>query len=49
MDTRGLNQQGDVVVSWTRAVMIPERTTGLGQSYFPSVAARYSDSDKAPL
>jgi acyl dehydratase len=35
MITRGLNQHGDVIVSWTRSVMIPKRETGIGQNYFP--------------
>jgi acyl dehydratase len=39
MITRGLNQDGDVIVSWTRSVMIPMRSTGIGQNYFPKVKA----------
>lgn len=39
MDTRGLNQDGEVVVSWTRSVMIPTRETGIGQGYFPTAKA----------
>ena len=35
MITRGLNQDGDVIVSWTRSVMVPKRETGIGQDYFP--------------
>jgi itaconyl-CoA hydratase len=35
MLTRGLNQDGDVIVSWTRSVMIPKRSSGIGQNYFP--------------
>ena len=35
MFTRGLNQDGDIVVSWTRSVMIPKRSSGIGQGYFP--------------
>lgn len=35
MITRGLNQDGDEVVSWQRTVMIPKRETGIGQNYFP--------------
>jgi acyl dehydratase len=35
MVTRGLNQDGDVIVSWTRSVMVPKRETGIGQDYFP--------------
>ena len=36
MFTRGLNQDGDIVVSWTRSVMIPKRTSGIAQHYFPT-------------
>ena len=35
MITRGLNQDGDQIVSWTRSVMVPLRETGIGQNYFP--------------
>ena len=35
MITRGLNQDGDVIVSCTRSVMVPKRETGIGQDYFP--------------
>jgi itaconyl-CoA hydratase len=35
MFTRGLNQDGDQIVSWTRSVMVPLRETGIGQNYFP--------------
>ncbi len=35
MRTRGLNQDGDEVVSWKRTVMVPKRTSGIGQDYFP--------------
>lgn len=35
MKTRGLNQDGDEVVSWFRSVMIPKRSSGIGQGYFP--------------
>ena len=35
MRTRGLNQDGDEIVSWTRSVMIPKREAGIGQGYFP--------------
>jgi len=34
--TRGLNQDGRTIVTWTRSVMIPQRSTGVGQHYFPS-------------
>ena len=36
MITRGLNQDGDQFVSWTRSVMVPKRVSGIGQNYFPS-------------
>lgn len=36
VDTRGLNQDGDVIAAWTRSVMVPQRSTGLGQDYFPT-------------
>lgn len=36
MRTRGLNQDGEEVVSWIRTVMIPTRTSGIGQDYFPA-------------
>ena len=39
MQTRGLNQDGDEVVSWFRSVMIPKRTSGIGQNYFPAAKA----------
>jgi hypothetical protein len=32
MVTRGLNQHGDAVVSWTRSAMIPKRETGIGRT-----------------
>ncbi len=35
MYTRGLNQDGDQIVSWVRTVMLPKRETGIGQNYFP--------------
>jgi itaconyl-CoA hydratase len=44
--TRGLNQDGEEVVSWTRAVMVPERSTGIGQDYFP--AAKNGPLDVRP-
>lgn len=40
MFTRGLNQDGDVVVSWTRSVMIPKRSSGVAQNYFPEAKAQ---------
>src|SRR3954453_19353102 len=39
MLTRGLNQDGDVIVSWERSVMIPKRSSGIGQNYFPTAKA----------
>jgi acyl dehydratase len=39
MVTRGLNQEGDVIVSWKRSVMVPKRETGIGQDYFPEAKA----------
>jgi hypothetical protein len=35
MRTRGLNQDGEEIVSWVRSVMIPKRSAGIGQGYFP--------------
>lgn len=35
MQTRGLNQNGDEIVSWFRSVMIPLRSSHIGQNYFP--------------
>jgi itaconyl-CoA hydratase len=35
METRGLNQHGDEIVSWFRSVMIPKRSSGIGKGYFP--------------
>lgn len=35
MRTRGVNQDGDEIVSWMRSVMIPTRASGIGQNYFP--------------
>ncbi len=35
MNTRGLNQNGDTIVTWKRTVMIPTRASGIGQNYFP--------------
>ncbi|MDI2132454.1 MaoC family dehydratase [Yinghuangia seranimata] len=39
MKTRGLNQDGIELVTWTRSVMVPARTSGLGQDYFPTCTA----------
>lgn len=38
MRTRGLNQDGAEIVTWTRSVMIPERASGIAQDYFPTAA-----------
>jgi itaconyl-CoA hydratase len=35
MRTRGVNQDGEEIVSWIRSVMIPKREAGIGQNYFP--------------
>ena len=35
MFTRGLNQEGVEIVTWNRSVMIPKRSSGIGQNYFP--------------
>lgn len=35
MYTRGLNQDGIEIVSWHRTVMIPKRSSGIAQNYFP--------------
>ncbi|GAA4987307.1 MaoC family dehydratase [Yinghuangia aomiensis] len=36
MKTRGLNQDGVELVTWTRSVLVPSRESGLGQDYFPA-------------
>lgn len=36
MRTRGLNQDGEEIMSWQRSVMIPTRASGIGQGYFPT-------------
>ncbi|NJC69958.1 MaoC family dehydratase [Planosporangium thailandense] len=36
MITRGLNQEGDEIVSWRRSVMVAKRSSGIGQNYFPT-------------
>lgn len=38
MTTRGLNQDGAEIVRWDRSVMIPTRSSGIGQNYFPTAA-----------
>lgn len=35
MNTRGLNQNGDQIVSWKRTVMVPKQDSGIGKDYFP--------------
>lgn len=44
MDTRGLNQAGVTIVTWTRSVLMPTRSSGIGQDYFPVAA----DGEMAP-
>lgn len=44
MRTRGLNQDGAEVVSWLRTVMIPKRSSGIGQNYFPVPASSETTS-----
>jgi acyl dehydratase len=39
MRTRGLNQDGDAVMTWVRSVMVPTRESGIGQGYFPQAKA----------
>ena len=39
MITRALNQDGDVVMTYDRSVMIPTRASGIGQNYFPQAKA----------
>jgi itaconyl-CoA hydratase len=39
MITRGLNQDGDEILSWERAVLLPSRDSGIGQGYFPVAKA----------
>ena len=45
--TRGLDQDGDRIVSWGRSVMIPERMSGLGQNYLPTAKSGPLDLDEA--
>jgi acyl dehydratase len=35
MNTIGIKQDGQEVISWTRSAMIPKRSTGIGEGYFP--------------
>lgn len=37
MITRGVNQDGKVIISWKRSVMVATRESGIGQGYFPEV------------
>jgi acyl dehydratase len=39
MMTRALNQNGDVVMTYDRSVMVPTRASGVGQNYFPQAKA----------
>jgi citrate lyase subunit beta / citryl-CoA lyase len=39
MFTRGLNQDGDTVLSWKRTVMVPRSGQGIGEHYFPVAKA----------
>jgi itaconyl-CoA hydratase len=39
MFTRGLNQAGDVVLTWKRSVLTPSRGQGIGEDYFPTANA----------
>jgi acyl dehydratase len=39
MVTRGLNQDGVELVTWTRSVMVPTRASGVGQNYFPQATS----------
>lgn len=39
MITRGVNQDGGVVIQWKRSVMVATRESGIGQNYFPAVQA----------
>lgn len=36
---RGLNQNGDQIVSWKRTVMVPKGDLGIGKNYFPQAKA----------
>jgi acyl dehydratase len=36
MKTRGLNQDGEEIISMFRSVMISKRSAGIGQNYFPA-------------
>lgn len=46
METRGINQDGQIVVSWKRSVMIATRESGIGQNYFPEKPRSTSESGR---
>jgi itaconyl-CoA hydratase len=48
MHTRGLNQDGVIVVSWERSVMIPTRESGIGRGYFPETPPTGTDRRSRP-
>jgi itaconyl-CoA hydratase len=39
MATRAVNQDGDVIMTYDRSVMVPKRSSGIGQDYFPEAKA----------
>ena len=39
MFTRALNQDGEVIMTYDRSVMVPKRSSGIGQDYFPAAKA----------
>lgn len=47
MITRGLNQDGEEIVTWKRSVMVAKRSSGIGQDYFPQAKAGPLTSDGA--
>ncbi|HYN75095.1 MAG TPA: MaoC family dehydratase, partial [Candidatus Limnocylindria bacterium] len=48
MRTRGLNQDGEQVMTWVRSVMVPTRASGIGQGYFPAAKAGPLTMPEAP-
>jgi hypothetical protein len=48
MMTRALNQDGDVVMTYDRSVMVPTRASGIGQDYFPAAKAGPFQLPEAP-
>ena len=48
MRTRGLNQDGEQVMTWVRSVMVPTRESGIGQGYFPEAKAGPLTMPEAP-